>query len=304
MHNTWYFATGRDAPNNPINDPCASNPDPFPIPFISSPPEFPFGTVSIPAKRFVDRDPYHVGTAAIILCEADPNCYKQQGLTDIANHCGTSLFCYLMHIDEVSLCVPILSWPPVVSECVAELEPVYAICQNMTAVAGSNCTAVASIDNGSNCPGSAVCALAQNPPGPYQLGSTNVTLTATNEVGALNQCSASVTVVDNTPPTITNAFAIPNVLWPPNHKMVNVKVNYTAADNCEQATCHISNVTSNETISSSDYAIADAHHVLLSAERLGTGNGRMYTITVSCTDGSGNSATRTVTVSVPHDRGN
>ena len=41
----------------------------------------------------------------------------------------------------------------------------------------------------------------------------------------------------------------------------------------------------------------------LRAERSGKGRARTYTITVRCTDASGNSATKTVTVRVPHDQG-
>ena len=108
---------------------------------------------------------------------------------------------------------------------------------------------------------------------------------------------------DKTSPVITMASVNPSVLWPPNHKMVDVTVNYTATDNCGQPACTISGVTSNEPISSSDYSIVDAHHVKLSADRLGSGNGRIYTISIACTDASGNSSTQTMAVSVPHDQG-
>ena len=45
--------------------------------------------------------------------------------------------------------------------------------------------------------------------------------------------------------------------------------------------------------------IVDAHHVKLRAERSGIGNGRIYTITITCTDDKGNATSATVTVSVP-----
>jgi hypothetical protein len=41
----------------------------------------------------------------------------------------------------------------------------------------------------------------------------------------------------------------------------------------------------------------------LRAERDGKGSGRIYTVTYSATDASGNSATASATVSVPHDQG-
>lgn len=111
------------------------------------------------------------------------------------------------------------------------------------------------------------------------------------------------TVDDKTSPTITGASVSPSMLWPPNHEMVDVTLDYNAADNCGQPVCQISSVTSNEPISSSDYTIVDAHHVKLRADRLGSGHGRIYTITISCMDASGNSARQAVTVSVPHDQG-
>jgi hypothetical protein len=102
---------------------------------------------------------------------------------------------------------------------------------------------------------------------------------------------------------ITMASVNPSVLWPPSHNMVDVTVNYTTTDNCNQPACKISGVTSNEPISNSDYAIVDAHHVKLSPNRSGSGNGRIYTISIACTDASGNPSTRTMPVSVPHDQG-
>ena len=48
-----------------------------------------------------------------------------------------------------------------------------------------------------------------------------------------------------------------------------------------------------------DWEIVDAGHVRLRAERSATGDGRVYTITVTATDAAGNVTTKTVTVSVP-----
>lgn len=112
-----------------------------------------------------------------------------------------------------------------------------------------------------------------------------------------------VSMIDNTPPQITGISANPSVLWPPNHKMVGVTVNYNSTDNCGQPTCQIGSVTSNESISSSDFAIMDSHHVNLLAERKEKGSGRIYTITINCEDTSGNSSSQAVMVTVPHDQG-
>jgi hypothetical protein len=104
--------------------------------------------------------------------------------------------------------------------------------------------------------------------------------------------------------TIGGAAADPSALWPPNHKLVNVAVDYTATDSCGAAapvTCSLS-VASNEG-SSADWSVVDAHHVLLRAERAGDGSGRTYTVTITCTDTAGSSSNAAVTVSVSHDQG-
>ena len=118
--------------------------------------------------------------------------------------------------------------------------------------------------------------------------------------------------LDITPPEITSISASPSVLWPPNHKMVKVTVEVDATDNSGSAPfCCILGVSSNESINGPgdgdtepdwDYA-DDPLVVLLRAERAGGGDGRVYTIEVGSTDASGNAATDTVEVIVPHDQG-
>ncbi len=125
--------------------------------------------------------------------------------------------------------------------------------------------------------------------------------------------SATVSLGDVTPPVISNAAADQPVLWAPNHDMVNVTLNYGVTDNCDAAAaiaCSVS-VSSNEPANapgsgntSPDWNVIDAHHVQLRAERSGSGTGRVYTNTITCTDTSGNSASQNVLVTVPHDQGN
>ncbi|MBM3295376.1 MAG: hypothetical protein FJY82_12770 [Candidatus Aminicenantes bacterium] len=187
-----------------------------------------------------------------------------------------------------------------------------AICQNVTVSADSSCSSQASVDNGSYDPDGDPLTITQTPAGPYPLGSTAVTLTVADDKGASSQCTATVTVVDETPPEIRLNFidpVFPAVLWPPNHKMVEVTLNYTVTENCGPVTCTVA-ITSNEPAVSRekgdlspDWEIVDSHHLRLRAERLGTGSGRIYTITVTCTDQAGNSATASVQVQVPHDVG-
>ena len=78
-----------------------------------------------------------------------------------------------------------------------------AQCTNLMVSAGTNCAADVSVDNGSFDPDGDPTTLHQTPPGPYPLGTNLVTLTVTDSNGASNVCTASVVVLDTTPPTIS-----------------------------------------------------------------------------------------------------
>lgn len=106
---------------------------------------------------------------------------------------------------------------------------------------------------------------------------------------------------DTTPPTIVSVTPSTTMLWPPNHKMVSVSIAVVATDNADPApVSHIVGVTSNGG-ASSDWQITGPLTVNLRAERPGTGD-RVYTIAVATSDASGNTATASVEVRVPHDQ--
>jgi len=116
-------------------------------------------------------------------------------------------------------------------------------------------------------------------------------------------------IFSNPPPSISGVSVSPATLWPPNHKFVDVTVNYGATDPCSSPVCTLS-VSSNEPVNgtgdgntSPDWVVVDAHHVQLRAERSGNGSGRVYTITITCKDSVGNVASSTATVTVAHDQG-
>ncbi len=72
--------------------------------------------------------------------------------------------------------------------------------------------------------------------------------------------------------------------------------------------CGIASVDSNEPAmvgsgdTTPDWVIRGPLAVELRAERSGGGRGRVYTLTLQCTDASGNTSTTTSLVTVPHSR--
>jgi hypothetical protein len=111
-------------------------------------------------------------------------------------------------------------------------------------------------------------------------------------------------VVDTTAPTITGVTTSPDDLGAPSHRMVDVTVGYRAADFSGAPSCSLS-VASSESPNtvgdgntSIDWVVIDARRVQLRSERSGVGSGRIYTITITCTDTAGNTSTAAGTVRV------
>ena len=152
--------------------------------------------------------------------------------------------------------------------------------------------------------------ISNNAPSLFPLGTTAVQWTATDDSAHQGGDTQFVTIQDTTPPVIASVTATPDSLWAPNHKMVPVSLAVSVADACDSsASCHIKSVTANEPVNgigdgntSPDWILTGPLSLELRAERAGNGNGRIYTITVECTDGSGNSSTKAVEVVVSHDR--
>lgn len=192
--------------------------------------------------------------------------------------------------------------------CVTMNQVPVAKAKNVTVPAGPDCTANASIDDGSFDADGDPLTLTQFPAGPYPIGTTNVVLTVMDPSGATSQAMATVTVGDSTGPDVTAVSVSPDSLWPPNHQMVPVTVSYNVTDSCSSASCVLS-VSSNEPVNGQgdgtapDWVIVDDRHVILRAERTGKGSERVYTIKIDCTDALGNHTIKTVTVKVPKSQG-
>jgi hypothetical protein len=137
---------------------------------------------------------------------------------------------------------------------------------------------------------------------------------AIDEAGNKSEMSNVISgqIDDVTPPTIDSLSANRTVLWPPNHKMVDIGFSLEVIDNCDQDPQVTIEVTSDEPTATapgaggSQYApdaeITDDTSILLRAERSGEGDGRVYRIAVTATDASGNTSSDTVSVKVNHDK--
>lgn len=115
---------------------------------------------------------------------------------------------------------------------------------------------------------------------------------------------------DQEPPKLSVSVT-PNTLWPPNHQMVEIKVNKQVSDNIDRnPIVSLVSITSNEGQNvkgdgntSTDITIAPDGRVFLRAERSGTGTVRVYTLTYTARDAAGNVTQATAQVGVPRNKG-
>ncbi|WP_242245849.1 hypothetical protein [Bacillus cereus group sp. BfR-BA-01330] len=99
------------------------------------------------------------------------------------------------------------------------------------------------------------------------------------------------------------------IIWPPNHKMVPITATIHASDGTSGINSVVlTSITSNEILQSDDIRNANYNKPIsgstdsfsLRADRLGSG--RIYTVTYTAMDNTGNVTAKTATVTVPHDR--
>jgi endo-1,4-beta-xylanase len=123
-----------------------------------------------------------------------------------------------------------------------------------------------------------------------------------------------VEVKDTTKPVVAPTTSL-GMLWPPDHRLVPVTIDARASDN-DGAPTLVATVTSNEAdngLGDGDTAgdiqgmVVDQTTGLvtmqLRAERSGRSAGRVYTVTVTATDRSGNISITSLTVLVPRSKG-
>jgi len=111
--------------------------------------------------------------------------------------------------------------------------------------------------------------------------------------------------IPNRPPDCSGVAASPDTLGPPNHKLVPVSLAGATDPDGDQVTLTITGVTQDEARTGSPDATLGpaANQVSLRAVRDGAGDGRVYRIAFTASDGKGGTCTGKATVGVPHDHG-
>jgi hypothetical protein len=121
--------------------------------------------------------------------------------------------------------------------------------------------------------------------------------------GAANECGPAC-YAEGLSVTVT---ASPDILWPPNGKLVQVSTEVTIENEEPGTMVQLVDVVSSDDDPSTnrfpDIVIIDDFHFELRAERYGWSDGRVYTITYEVVTPCGESERFSTTVSVVHDQG-
>ncbi|WP_199733485.1 hypothetical protein [Micromonospora sp. BL4] len=117
---------------------------------------------------------------------------------------------------------------------------------------------------------------------------------------------ATATLANPLPARQLDCVADRPVLWPPNHKLVDVNVNVDLHDGVLGPNAFaLTGVSGGDAADVTDFAIGTPDTSgRLRAERAGNGGDRVYHLTYAGHDEIGRPVGCTVTVTVPHDRGN
>ena len=152
-----------------------------------------------------------------------------------------------------------------------------------------------------------------NPDVDLELGEHIITLTVDDGNGETASDEVTIKIQDTTAPELSYTVERTS-LWPANHKMVVSLSNISASDIYDPAPVTSVIVNSNEDANGkgdgntdSDWEVTQnsdgSYEVKLRAERSGRGSGRVYSVTISSTDSSGNTSEEIVEVSVLKSKG-
>lgn len=136
-------------------------------------------------------------------------------------------------------------------------------------------------------------------------GVDSFTFVANDGTANSNIATVTITVTPVNDAPVCETPTAASYIWPPNHKMVSVGAAMNTSDvDGDAVTVSISSVFQDEPtngLGDGDTS-PDANLALgqVRAERSGTGDGRVYVVTMTASDGNGGSCSGTVQVIVPH----
>jgi hypothetical protein len=111
----------------------------------------------------------------------------------------------------------------------------------------------------------------------------------------------------NSAPACSHAVAIPAQIWPPDHRWVPLILSGITDADGDLVSVRVTGVTQDESAGPGDHclsAMVDANgSCQLRAERSAKGNGRVYRVSYTASDGKGGSCDGSLLVAVPHDQG-
>jgi len=153
-------------------------------------------------------------------------------------------------------------------------------------------------------------------PNPGFAGLDAFTYRASDGMSRSAPATVRLTVIENQPPVCT-ATASPALLWPPDHRMVPIRIDGLVDPDGDALSVRVTSIYQDEPTNTD----GDGHHTpdgeiverpdgssyaKVRAERAGTpkvpGDGRVYHISFTAQDGRGGPCVGEVTVGVPHDR--
>ena len=170
-------------------------------------------TINIGAGGTVSVTPSQVNANSTDNCGIDPNGFSLAGTTTYdCDDVGSTFNVTLTVTDNAGLtstCSATVTVGDAVGNCNAAPT---AVCQNVTVNADAGCQGTATandFDGGSFDLDGDSFSLTISPPGPYPLGTTNVTLTVQDVHGATDNCTATITVVDVSVPILPARLILP-----------------------------------------------------------------------------------------------
>ncbi len=139
---------------------------------------------------------------------------------------------------------------------------------------------------------------------------------ADNEIAELNEQNNCKTLIiqmygfvesiENRPPDCSKAKANPDTLWPPNHKFRAISITGITDPDGDNINIQATSIRQDEPVNGLGDGDKSPDGILqplqVRSERSGLGNGRVYHIGFTASDGKGEECAGTVTVCVPHDQ--